>query len=185
MTIPPRLPEGLRVEVRRSPRRTRTIQGRREGNAIVVSVPARLSAAETQRAVDEMVAKILARETRRRTVVSEPELLARATMLARRHLDEAVGHPVRPTAIRWVGNQQRRWGSCTPATGEIRLSTALQEMPAWVVDYVIVHELVHLVEANHDARFWALTSRYPRMERARGFLEGWATARQLDMGEDA
>jgi predicted metal-dependent hydrolase len=40
------------------------------------------------------------------------------------------------------------------------------------VDYVLVHELVHLLEPGHDDRFWALVARYPRAERARGFLEG-------------
>jgi hypothetical protein len=45
-------------------------------------------------------------------------------------------------------------------------------MPEYVVDYVLVHELVHLLEPGHDARFWSLVARYPRAERARGFLEG-------------
>jgi hypothetical protein len=83
-----------------------------------------------------------------------------------------------------VDNQQRRWGSCTPADGTIRVSSRLRSMPAYVVDYVLVHELAHLLEAQHDARFWALVARYPRAERARGFLEGVETARADGAGDD-
>jgi len=63
-----------------------------------------------------------------------------------------------------------RYGSCTPVDGTIRISDWLANMPDWVLDYVIVHELVHLIEPSHNARFWALVARYPRAERARGFL---------------
>jgi hypothetical protein len=76
-----------------------------------------------------------------------------------------------------VDNQHRRWGSCTPADRSIRLSSRLRSMPEYVVDYVLVHELAHLIEPSHDPRFWALVARYPRAERARGFLEGVELAR--------
>ena len=55
----------------------------------------------------------------------------------------------------------------------IRLSARLQSLPAWVVDYVLVHELAHLLEPAHNDRFWALVNRYPLAERARGFLAGY------------
>ena len=73
--------------------------------------------------------------------------------------------------IRYVTNQQHRYGSCTPATGVIRVSPhRVVAMPAWVRDYVLVHELAHLREANHGPRFWKLVNRYPKTERARGYL---------------
>ena len=86
--------------------------------------------------------------------------------------------------MRWVGNQNQRWGSCTPDTQEIRLSTRLQPMPAWVVDYVLVHELAHLYVSDHSAAFWDLVGHYPQTERARGFLDGWsARGHALDLPE--
>jgi predicted metal-dependent hydrolase len=76
----------------------------------------------------------------------------------------------RPAQISWSDNQEWRWGSCTPASRSIRISSRLAKEPGWVLDYVIVHELAHLDVPRHDAAFWALVSRYPLAERARGFL---------------
>ena len=76
----------------------------------------------------------------------------------------------RPTSIRWVENQELRWGSCTPLDGSIRISSKLVAEPGWVLDYVIVHELAHLVVPGHGPKFWELVDRYPRAERARGWL---------------
>ena len=86
-----------------------------------------------------------------------------------------------PETVRWVDNQNSRWGSCTPSDRSIRLSTRLQGMPAWVIDYVLVHELAHLIEAGHTPAFWAWVDRYPKAERAKGFLEGVACATQLGL----
>ncbi len=91
-----------------------------------------------------------------------------------------VGSP-KPTSVRWVTNQGSRWGSCTPVDGTIRLSDRLATMPGWVVDYVLVHELAHLIEIGHGPRFYRLVDAYPKAERARGYLlgvvagAGWAT----------
>jgi predicted metal-dependent hydrolase len=157
------------VEVRRSARRRRTVTAYRELGRTVVLIPAAFSPAEERRWVAQMVAKLQTREERRRrSLGGDDELMTRAMALSIAHLDGAA----EPASVRWVDNQHRRWGSCTPADRSIRLSSRLRSMPEYVVDYVLVHELVHLLEPGHDERFWALVARYPRAERARGFLEG-------------
>jgi predicted metal-dependent hydrolase len=92
------------------------------------------------------------------------DLDQRAAQLAARY-----GLP-RPASITWSERQQQRWGSCTPGDRSIRISTRMAQMPAWVLDYVIVHELAHLVESGHGPAFKTLVDRYPKAERARGYL---------------
>lgn len=106
--------------------------------------------------------------------------MERAKELSARYLDGAAI----PSSVRWVENQRHRWGSCTPDQGTIRISTRIRGMPAWVVDYVIMHELVHLLVPSHGPRFWTLVERYPRAERARGFLEGFSMAANAAAAED-
>lgn len=167
------LVEGMVVEVVRSARRRRTISAHRVGDRIVVQVPARMSRAEEAQWVEQMTRRVLAGERKSRR--SDDELLARASQLSRRHLE---GRAV-PAAVRWVDNQESCWGSCTPADRTIRLSRRLVGMPDYVVDYVLVHELAHLIEPGHGREFWALLQGFPRLERARGYLEGVAAAAGL------
>lgn len=155
------------VEIRRSTRRRRTVSAYRDGDRSIVLVPAGLPVAEEERLVARLLARLDAREVRR-SAPGDDELLRRARDLSRRYLG---GRP-RPATVRWSTVQQHRWGSCTPSDRSIRISTRLHGMPPWVLDYVLIHELAHLLEANHSARFWAEVGRYPMAERARGFLEG-------------
>ena len=110
------------------------------------------------------------------------ELTARAQRLAGRYLTD---HPAAscPTSVRWVQNQNGRWGSCTPADGSIRISHRVREMPDWVIDYVLLHELAHLIIPSHNSAFWALVARYPKAERARGYLEGVSATASLGFSE--
>ncbi|NJP68818.1 YgjP-like metallopeptidase domain-containing protein [Streptomyces spiramenti] len=161
------------VEVRRSSRRRRTVSAYREGGRTIVLIPARMSEDEERRWVSVMMEKLAAQEQRR--YLDDAELAARAEQLSARHLD---GRAV-PRTVRWVTNQQSRWGSCTPAAGSIRLSHRLQGMPEYVLDYVLLHELAHLLVPGHGPGFWRLLEGYPHTDRARGFLEGVVAAERL------
>ena len=154
------------VEVRRSRQRRRTVSAYREGGRTIVLIPARFSAADERVWVEVMIRKLAAGDRRRRP--SDAQLLTRSADLSRRYL----GGLAKPTSIAWVTNQSSRWGSCTPAEGTIRISSRAAGMPSWVLDYVILHELAHLLQPGHGVEFWSLLESYPRTERARGYLEG-------------
>jgi predicted metal-dependent hydrolase len=178
MNRPAATPLPPEVEVRRSARRRRTVSAYRDGDRTVVLIPARMTRAEEREWVAIMLERLAKQDRRRRP--SDEALLTRARDLSRRYLDGRAA----PASVRWVANQGGRWGSCTPADGTIRLSTRLQGMPSWVVDYVLIHELAHLLVAGHGPRFWAHVEGYPRSERARGYLEGVAAAAGLAMSDD-
>ncbi|MBI1376801.1 MAG: DUF45 domain-containing protein [Frankiales bacterium] len=167
------------VEVRRSTRRRRSVTAYREGGRTIVVVPQRMARADIPAYVEELVERLRSRE--RRVRGSDAELMRRAEDLSRRHLE---GRAV-PRSVRWVGNQNRRWGSCTPADAAIRLSDRLAAMPEHVVDYVLLHELVHLLVPGHGPQFEAWMTRYPRLLEARAFLAGvdHATSHGLDLAE--
>ncbi|MFN2462319.1 MAG: M48 family metallopeptidase [Candidatus Dormibacteria bacterium] len=146
----------------RSTRRRRTISARRRGEVIEVTVPAGMRASEEAVWVEKMRNRILRAERR----PGDEDLQRRAEALSRRHFSGEL----KASSVRWSEQQNARWGSCTVDTGAIRLSSRMQGFPAWVVDYVLVHELAHLRYNGHGPRFWSLVKRYPLTERARGYL---------------
>jgi predicted metal-dependent hydrolase len=156
------------IEVRRSRKRVRTVTAFRDGDTTVVSIPARFTRAQEHEWVHRMVTRLAAQERRRRP--SDEGLAVRAAELSERYL----GGRARPTSVTWSARQGRRWGSCTPVEGTIRISTRVRGMPRWVIDYVLLHELTHLLHSGHGPEFWAALEAYPRTERARGFLEGFS-----------
>ncbi|MCU1455835.1 MAG: putative metal-dependent hydrolase [Acidimicrobiales bacterium] len=161
------------VEVIRSAKRRKTVQARLVGGRLELRIPGRMSAREEAHWVAEMT-----RRFRRAADTERIDLRTRAALLSRRH-DLPVA-----TSVRWVANQRHRWGSCTPSTGDIRISDRLAPWPEWVLDYVLVHELAHLVESGHGRAFNALVDRYPLAERARGYLLAKAGADDADADAD-
>lgn len=154
----------LPVRVIRSPKRKKSSAARIVDGVIEVRIPAWMTSKQEDATVAELVAKI----ERKRAVNRAVDLMARGRKLA------AVYDLPMARDIRWVTNQTTRWGSCSYEVGEIRISSRLAQVPNWVLDYVLLHELTHLVEAGHGPEFHRLMDRYPRGERAEGFLDAMA-----------
>lgn len=153
--------------MRTSSRRRKTASAFWEHGKVVVVIPTHVPSADRPELVEWLVARVLRK--RPGAAAGDDALAARAAALADRYVDG-----VRPASIRWVTNQGKRWGSCTAQTGEIRLSHRLRTVPGWVLDATIVHELAHLVHADHSADFHAVADRYPRQRDALVFLEGYS-----------
>ncbi|MCX6425553.1 MAG: M48 family metallopeptidase [Actinobacteria bacterium] len=160
------------VEVRRSSKRRKTIEAYRKGDTIIVAIPARMSKREEERVVAEMVSK-LGKDDLRLTSI---ELMARALELNSLYL----GNKATPITVEWSSRMERIWGSCTIEERAIRLSNRLDDAPRYALDYILLHELVHLIVAGHGPDFKALLAGYPEIERAEGYLEG----RQIRLEED-
>jgi predicted metal-dependent hydrolase len=169
----------IEVEVVRDGRLRSRIHWEWNGNRVRIRAPRRVS----QRDLDRHVAEIVEEVKRRRAQVrarADADLEAMAQEINRRYFDGQIEWHT----IRWVGNMRKRLGSCThggPTDGDIRISDRVRGWPDWVVEYVVAHEMAHRKHPNHSKAFWAYLGRYPKTERARGFIQGVA----FQLGEDA
>jgi predicted metal-dependent hydrolase len=152
----------MEVIVKRSKRRRKTIQARMVNGKMEVLAPAAIP----DEALKDHISRLQARLVKRATTRDDARLIARAQHLNRKYFEGRL----KWNSIQYSSRQERRRGSCNFTTKTIRISERLAEMPQWVEDYVIVHELAHLLEPNHGKRFKALVRRYPLAERAIGFL---------------
>jgi predicted metal-dependent hydrolase len=151
--------QSFSVEVTRSTRRRKTVGAQLVGGVLRIALPSWMSKADEAHWVREMSGRF-----QRKMSADRLRLDERATTLARRHDLQ------QPDSIRWADDMRSRWGSCTPSQRTIRISNRLAAFPDWVVDYVIVHELAHLDVLAHSDDFWRLVFRYPKAERAIGYL---------------
>jgi predicted metal-dependent hydrolase len=169
----------ITVEVIRDRRLKSRVHWEWNGNHVRIRAPQRASQPE----LDRMVADIVDEVKRRRAQVrarADADLEALARQLNRRYF----GGKLSWHSIRWVSNMRKRLGSCTnggPTDGDIRISDKIRGWPDWVVEYVVAHELAHRRYSKHSQEFWAYVAKYPKAERARGFLLGVAA----QLGEDA
>lgn len=146
----------------KSPHRRRTLAWRWVDGRLVLRVPLRVSKRDIQKVI--AVARERATAPTRRSG-DDAALRREAETLNDRYFAGAL----RIGGIRYARMDTRR-GSCTPATGQIRISLRLAETPAWVRLAVIHHELCHLLEPGHGPAFKALEARYPLRAEAEDYL---------------
>ena len=154
----------MEIKIIRSRNRSKTIQARMVQGVMEVRAPAGMSDKELQPHIERLRRRLERKQARK--TLDDVGLEQRAQALNQQYF----GGKLEWNSIRWVTNQNKRYGSCTPADKTIRISHRIASMPAFVRDYVIVHELAHLLEANHGPDFWKLVYQYERTERARGYL---------------
>ena len=158
-----------RVVVHRSPRRKVTVEAKLVGKELHVYLPADLP----KKAEDHWIAKMKARLDHRFSADADELLRAlqrRAERLNQRYFEGKL----RWKGLKLIRSSKTMYGSCSPDTKEIRVSTEIRIFPKWVQDYILVHELAHLIEPSHGKRFWDLVARYEKAELAKGYLMGWA-----------
>ncbi|TME93753.1 MAG: M48 family metallopeptidase [Chloroflexi bacterium] len=144
-------------------RRRRTVSARLRSGVLEVMVPASMSVAERERWVELMRERI--ERQMRRKLPTDQRLAERAKRLNDRYFAGRLSW----TSIGYTDTVSL-WGSCTFTIGAIRVASRMKAFPDWVVDYVLMHELTHLVHSNHGPAFHEMLDRYPMAERAKGYL---------------
>jgi len=159
----------LKIEVKRSARRKRTVSARLSGNRMIMEIPRAMSAHDESIWIEKMTKRLMdRREAYEKEQQNSLEKIAEE--LNKKYLEGKA----RFSSISYSERQQKIFGSCSVKTGRIRLSPRLRAFPSWVLTYVVLHELAHLVHPDHSKRFWALVRKFPLADRARGFLSGYA-----------
>lgn len=166
--------DGVTLDLRVTRKKVKNINVRLVGDELRVSAPGWVSEHELDEAITTLARRVIRRERARKINCSDDALV-----LARRVAKRFPGRP-EIVAARFSTQQHSRWGSYSTRTRMIRLNAALRQMPPWVLEAVVAHELAHIDHPDHSAAFWELLRRVcPQTDRARAFLEGvsWVAAR--------
>ncbi len=157
------------VKIIRSRKRKKTISAKEVDGVIQLYLPMGLSREEESKYV--LWAKKRFEAQRRKKELwadnADSVLELRARELNKRYF----GGELSWVQLSYTTEQNARtFGICNTAKKTIRISDRLRKMPKFVHDYVVVHELAHLKVPGHGPEFWKLVNRFPKTERARGYL---------------
>ena len=164
----------MEVKVARSDRRKKTISARLVEDTIHINVPANTSEVHLKELISNFK-KRFERRKLKKELNAKQDLKSVVGRLNERHFDSRL----KVNKIEYATDQYKKFGCCNYKSKTIRISHQLIEMPPWVRDYVIFHEMAHIIEPNHSSAFWKIISRYRLAERARGYLmaKGFETER--------
>lgn len=153
----------MKIRVIKSKRRKKTASARVKDGVLYIRVPAALSEERIKSVVEKFKQSMMRKRERGR----KDWLVKRAEKLNKKYFGGKLKF-----SLKWSNNQNKIFGSCTSKRKTIRISSRLAKVPKWVLDYILIHELAHLVEPNHSKDFWKLVNQYKRAEMARGYLMG-------------
>lgn len=155
----------MEIKIIRSARRRRTISARLVNNTLLVSAPAMLSEERLEKAVTDFKSRF-----ERKRIKEELDRKQNLFRIAAGINERYFGNQLKVNSIEYASDQDSKFGCCNYRTGHIRISHRVGLMPEWVRDYVIIHEMAHLIEPNHSRSFWDIVCRYKLAERAKGYL---------------
>lgn len=159
--------DGITLTLLIERKRIKNINARLRDTTLSISAPLHIPQATLDQAIPDL-ARRLVRRVRARQINAEDDALTLAHKIAERF-------PTKPVVaqVQFVTTQQARWGSYSSASRTIRLNAALREMPRWVLEAVVAHELTHVFHQNHGPEFWKLLRRVcADVDRADAFLAG-------------
>lgn len=159
----------IAVKIIRSTQRKKTIQAKLVDGQLLIYLPTGLSTKEEEHWIHKMQEK-MAKRQRRQQQNTQESLKKRAEELNQKYFNGTLTY-----TIEYTTNQHKRFGSCNKKTKNIRISNHVAEMPTWVRDYIIIHELAHLLYPDHSKQFWQIVHQYRYTERAKGYLIAIAT----------
>jgi predicted metal-dependent hydrolase len=154
------------VTIIRSPRRKKTIQTKYTDGQLWIYLPANMARTEEEKWVHRMIEKSKRWEQKASLKNSDTWLMKRAQEINKKYFHGTL----HLNSICFVTNQHSRFGSCTSTDHTIRISDRVKTMPSWVQEYVILHEMAHLIVPDHSKKFWDLVNHYKFAERAKGYL---------------
>ncbi len=164
-----------KVRVIRSQNRSKTVGAKLMNDTMIVYAPAAISGEKLNKFIDKFCKGFQKVRLKKELNITH-NLKIVAENLNRRYFAARLNIQ----SIEYVTGQDKMFGVCDHIAGKIRISHHLTQMPAWVRDYVIIHEMAHLIEPNHGKSFWDIVARYKLAERAKGYL----MAKGFDTNED-
>jgi hypothetical protein len=153
------------VKIKYSNRRRRTVSARLVNGSLLVSAPAVMSRPRLDAMIDNFKVRFERKKLKEELNRNKP-LAEIAAKLNERYFSGSL----KINSIEYAAGQNSRYGYCNFRDGNIRISHRLSRIPEWVRDYVVIHEMAHLIEPNHGEAFWNIVSRYKLAERAKGYL---------------
>ena len=155
----------MEIKIIRSPRRKRTVSARMVNSCLVVSAPSAISEENLTKIVSDFKLKFEKKKLKEELDRNQPLSLIAASLN-----EKYFSSQLKINSIEYVTTQNSKYGCCNYNDGHIRISHKVGFMPKWVRDYVLIHEMAHLIVPNHSKAFWDIVYRYELAERARGFL---------------